>query len=36
MSALKTGEVANSRMAEIVRRQQEEMGLSVRRSGGGV
>lgn len=36
MSGLKTGEVANSRMAEIVRRKQQEMDMPVRRSGGGV
>ena len=36
MSALQTGEVANSRMAVIIERKQKEMDMSVRRSGGGL
>ena len=37
MSALKTGEVANSRMASIVQRKREnEQKISVDRSGGGL
>lgn len=37
MSALKTGEVSNSRMASIVQRKREkEQRISVDRSGGGL
>ena len=37
MSALKTGEIANSRMASIVQRKREnEQKISVDRSGGGL
>ena len=37
MSALKTGEIANSRMVNIVQRKREkEQNISVGRSGGGV
>ncbi len=36
MSALKTGEVANSRMAAIIQKKQAEMNMPVEKSGGGV
>ena len=36
MSALKTGEVAHSRMAFIIDRKQKDIKMPVNRSGGGV